>query len=211
MTEKFEHIEDVLHYIQKNLKAPKNQRNSFGNYNYRSCEDIVEALKGIMPEGATFRFDDEMVMLGNRYYVKATAKLCWGGMCETATGYAREPETKKGMDESQITGAASSYARKYAANALFMIDDTKDADSNEHAKQANTAQPAAKPKAEEETPQQAFLKKAKAEIEAMTKPEQVHQWSRDNVGHFKALSEAQKTWLDKIMNLQTARTAQAEL
>lgn len=126
-----------LNEIQSKLKAPKAQKNSFGNYNYRSCEDIVEALKPIINEaGYWLIITDEMVMLGNRFYIKATATLTNGKDIFSATGFAREEETKKGMDASQITGSASSYARKYALNGLLAIDDTKDSDStNYHGKE----------------------------------------------------------------------------
>jgi len=121
-----------LAQIQKELKAPKSQRNSFGNYNYRNCEDILEALKPLLDEDDKFFISDEIWMVGDRYYVKATATF----NDVTVTAYAREAEEKKGMDASQITGATSSYARKYALNALFAIDDTKDADSEEPVKKS---------------------------------------------------------------------------
>lgn len=127
-------IHTVLHNIQKQLKAPKGNYNSFGKYYYRSCEDIVEAVKEIMPEGHYLTLSDEIVMLGNRFYIKATAMLHSKMEEVAAYGYARESEDKKGMDSSQITGAASSYARKYALNGLFAIDDTKDADTDEFKK-----------------------------------------------------------------------------
>lgn len=120
---------NVLNEIQTKLKAPKNQRNAFGKYDYRSCEDILEALKPLLTEhGATVTLTDEIVQVGERYYVKATATL-HADKDTSTVAYAREPYTKKGADESQITGAASSYARKYALNGLFCIDDNKDADS----------------------------------------------------------------------------------
>ncbi len=117
-----------LNEIQQKLKAPKNQKNSFGNYNYRSCEDILEAVKPLLGT-ATLVITDEIINLGNRYYVKATVILKDDKEEVSNTSYAREAEVKKGMDESQITGATSSYARKYALNGLFLIDDTKDADT----------------------------------------------------------------------------------
>ena len=129
-------ITTILSTIQKNLKAPKNQFNKFGGYNYRSCEDILEALKPITADlGAAVTIEDEIVFIGNRFYVKATATLHFEAETLSVSAYAREAETKKGMDESQITGATSSYARKYALNGLFAIDDNKDADStNTHGK-----------------------------------------------------------------------------
>lgn len=121
--------------IQHRLKAPKGQYNSFGKYNYRSCEDILEGVKPLLKEhNLALLIDDEIVQIGERYYVKATAKITDGREIVSATAYAREPDTKKGMDESQITGATSSYARKYALNALLCIDDTKDADTMDNSK-----------------------------------------------------------------------------
>lgn len=116
--------------IQQELKAPKNQRNSFGNYNYRSCEDILEAVKPILKKLDCFiKISDEMVNIGNKNYIKATVTLTNKEQKqESTTAYARESETRKGMDDAQITGATSSYARKYALNGLFLIDDNKDAD-----------------------------------------------------------------------------------
>lgn len=123
-------IEKLLK-IQKELKVPKNNRNTFGNYNYRSCEDILEAVKPLChTEGLIITLADEVVEVGGRVYVKATAAIHDGKSSIVADGWAREAETKKGMDEAQITGSASSYARKYALNGLFAIDDTKDADTN---------------------------------------------------------------------------------
>jgi hypothetical protein len=115
--------------IQQELKAPKGQYNKFGKYNYRSCEDILEGLKKVLGE-CTLTISDEIVQIGDRIYVKATATLKTSeGETVTGVAYAREPLIKKGMDESQVTGATSSYARKYALNGLFCIDDTKDADT----------------------------------------------------------------------------------
>lgn len=124
----------TLPEIQQQLKAPKNQRNSFGNYNYRSAEDIIEAVKKLInPDGWFLNLTDEVVCVGNSNYIKATATISNGKETYNAIGWAREEQTRKGMDASQITGAASSYARKYALNGLFAIDDTKDADAtNDH-------------------------------------------------------------------------------
>lgn len=116
--------------IQQKLKAPKGQYNSFGQYKYRSCEDILEGVKPLLKEyKLVLLINDEIVQIGERYYVKATAKITDGREAISATAYAREQVTKKGMDESQITGATSSYARKYALNGLLAIDDAKDADT----------------------------------------------------------------------------------
>lgn len=120
--------------IQKELKAPKGNYNSFGKYKYRSCEDILEAVKPLLHrEGCTLTLSDDVVAVGDRYYIKATASICKGDDLVVVSAFARESYDKKGMDESQITGTASSYARKYALNGLFLIDDTKDADTDEYA------------------------------------------------------------------------------
>lgn len=117
--------------IQSELKAPKSQFNKFGGYKYRKAEDILEAVKPLLnKQKCTLTITDDIVMIGNRIYVKATATIKnEKGECETTTGWAREEETKKGMDGSQITGASSSYARKYALNGLFAIDDNADSDT----------------------------------------------------------------------------------
>lgn len=122
--------------IQAKLKAPKGQFNSFGKYHYRSAEDILEAVKKVVnPMGFSIVLTDQVKEIGGRIYVEAIASLFNGELEYSATGLAREEETKKGMDGSQITGAASSYARKYALNGLFAIDDTKDSDAtNDHGK-----------------------------------------------------------------------------
>ena len=123
-------MKDKLLKIQNELKAPKNQKNTFGGYNYRSCEDIFEAVKPLLTkENLLLRMNDELVQIGDRYYIKATAILTDGNEVIENTAYAREEENKKGMDGSQITGASSSYARKYALNGLFLIDDVKDSDA----------------------------------------------------------------------------------
>jgi len=125
--------------IQEELVAAKGQTNSFGGYKYRSCEDIIEAVKPLL-DGLILTISDEMIQLGDRYYVKATATISDGKNQVQTTAFAREPETKKGMDLAQLTGATSSYARKYALNGLLAIDDTKDADT------LNNSQESSKPK-----------------------------------------------------------------
>lgn len=123
-------INDALLDIQARLKAPKGQTNNFGHYKYRSAEDILEAVKPLLKENGCFlTISDDIVMVGSRIYVKATITLSKNGETIHTTAFARESESKSGMDASQITGAASSYARKYALNGLFCIDDTKDADA----------------------------------------------------------------------------------
>ena len=120
-------ITEALSKIQRELNAPKSQYNSFGNYRYRNCEDILAAVKPLL-DGGTITLTDDIVMVGNRIYVKAIATFTKGTESISVSAFAREPEDKKGMDASQITGAASSYARKYALNGLLCIDDNKDAD-----------------------------------------------------------------------------------
>lgn len=141
--------------VQARLKVPKNQYNKFGQYNFRSCEDILAAVKPIAAEyNVLVVCTDELVMIGDRYYIKATARFI---DCEDAQineidnyGYAREEETKKGMDGSQVTGASSSYARKYALNGLLGIDDTEDSDvtNNDHNETENPQAPVVKTLAE---------------------------------------------------------------
>lgn len=128
------HVYRKLMLIQQELKAPKRQYNSFAKYNYRSCEDILEAVKPLcIKNNATLLLNDAVQEVSGRFYVVATATLIdtESGDSVSANAYAREPQDKKGVDDSQITGMASSYARKYALNGLFCIDDTKDADTDE--------------------------------------------------------------------------------
>lgn len=126
-------LQEALIAIQKKLKAPKDLYNKFGNYKYRSAESILEAVKPLLAEnGVLLTITDELVMIGTRYYVKSIAMAQKGGETMCGIGYAREDDSKKGMDGSQVTGASSSYARKYALNGLFLIDDTKDADTDEY-------------------------------------------------------------------------------
>lgn len=124
-----------LSRIQKELKAPKSQFNSFGKYNYRNCEDILEALKPCLGE-CWVTLSDEITQVGERLYVKTTARISLGDQSIEVSAFAREADSKKGMDDSQVTGAASSYARKYALNGLFAIDDTKDSDTTNNGQQA---------------------------------------------------------------------------
>jgi hypothetical protein len=135
---------ELLNKIQQELKAPKGQKNNFGNYMYRSCEDILEAVKPLLGD-AVLTLTDEVVCVGTKNYVKATACLMERNeIIFSVSAFAREAETKKGMDDAQITGSASSYARKYALNGLFCIDDTKDADTQDN----RVKKPAKKPEDE---------------------------------------------------------------
>lgn len=127
--------------VQAKLKAPKGQYNSFGKYSYRNCEDILQAVKPLLAEnGLLLSISDSVVMVGDRVYIEAAARITDGSESHEVKAYARESLTKKGMDDSQVTGAASSYARKYALNGLFAIDDTKDADSHDNSQQTATKQ-----------------------------------------------------------------------
>ncbi len=150
-------IYSALNYIQSNLKAPKNKYNSFGEYHYRNCEDILEGVKPLLQETKTcLVISDEITVIGDHNYIKATATLySANGEQISNSAFAKEPLEKKKMDSAQITGATSSYARKYALNGLFCIDDTKDMDTDEHQleinrdtnKNTNTTQTKAKAKA----------------------------------------------------------------
>lgn len=153
--------------IQSELKAPKGQYNSFGKYKYRSCEDILEAVKPLLCKyQCALVISDDICMMGDRIYVKATAKLISGSEQIESSAFAREEETKKGQDASQVTGSTSSYARKYALNGLFCIDDTKDSDAtNTHGQQ---------PKEDEQSKQEPTdLQKAYDEISNATTVDQL--------------------------------------
>ena len=141
--------------IQSELKAPKTQVNRFGGYKYRKAEDILEAVKPLLAkQKCTLIITDDVVLIGNRIYVKATATIKnEKGECETTTGWAREEETKKGMDGSQITGASSSYARKYALNGLFAIDDNADSDTTNDGQHQSSQQQAQTQVQQPSTPQ----------------------------------------------------------
>lgn len=139
-TAKGKPIYAALMAVQRDLKAPKGQTNKFGGYNYRSCEDILEAVKPLLNDnGLVLKLEDEPVVVDGWHYIKATASVIdiATGDRESTTAYAQEPEQQKGMSQSQLTGTASSYARKYALNGLFCIDDNRDADTDEYARQTH--------------------------------------------------------------------------
>ena len=170
-------ILEKLLVVQTKLKAPKSQYNAFGKYNYRNCEDILEAAKPLCAEvKAVAWLTDEVVMVGERYYIKATAHFA---DCESENSkievcaFAREEDTKKGMDGSQVTGASSSYARKYALNGLFDIDDTKDSDTtNTHGKEDDVPNPPKKETKKTLTPREMLivsLKKKGIDVNAYAK------------------------------------------
>ena len=147
----------ALMAVQSELKAPKGQENTFGKYRYRSAEDILEAVKPLLKaNGLYLRISDTVELIGDRYYVKATVTAVdiATGDAESATAYAREQSEKKGMDAAQVTGATSSYARKYALNALFGIDDTKDADTDEYTRSGQSGTNQGRSKTQAQPPAQ---------------------------------------------------------
>ena len=176
----------VLQAIQSELVAPKGQYNSFGKYNYRSAEDILEALKPILKKhNAAITLSDEIVYIEGRYYVEASVTLFAEGEAIGAKASAREEETKKGMDGSQITGTASSYARKYALNGLFAIDDNKDPDTDEYASQTG--------------------KQAQAQKSAQSKPALNHKQNQRASGNVKYITGTQaKKLREDIKNIAEA-------
>lgn len=158
-------LKEKLLRIQTELKAPKGQYNDFGGYKYRSCEDILEAVKPLLVKySVMLTVSDALELIGDRHYIRATATLKDIESNDEIVNkaYAREDDSKKGMDGSQITGTASSYARKYALNGLFLIDDTKDSDTNEHAMQTG-----AKPKTASDK-QIGLIKKLSTDLKSIT-------------------------------------------
>ena len=188
----------MLSKIQAAISAPKSQRNEFGKYNYRSMADINEAVKPILAaKNLALVVTDELVMIGERYYVKATATIYDENFVALAssTAYAREEETKKGMDASQITGSCSSYARKYAANGLFAIDDTKDADATNQHDKAETKKPAAEPTTKDALRDQAaneYAAELCAQIDLCTTMEKLVEWRKANSDKVNGLAPVHK-------------------
>ncbi|QQU64003.1 ERF family protein [Serratia ureilytica] len=187
--------------IQRELNAPKNQRNSFGNYNYRSCEDILEGVKPLLGD-LFLSISDEIVQIGDRFYVKATATITDGEHSHSASAMAREAITKKGMDDAQVTGATSSYARKYCLNGLFGIDDAKDADTDEHRKQENAAKPESQK--QKPTPQQVLNKfTAAAPTLDIAGLEKAFAWTKANLaGNKELLSKATEVYNTQKTDLE---------
>jgi hypothetical protein len=185
----------TLNKIQKELKAPKGQTNDFGKYKYRSCEDILEAVKPLLGD-CMLTLSDEIVMLGDRFYVKATATLFTDDSDKVSvSAFARESFDKKGMDSAQITGAASSYARKYALNGLFCIDDTKDADTKDNTEEAKApAKPAVKADP---------FKVAEDAIKQCTTPEQLSKIGEKVTAHA-TLTEDQKAELYEMLEARAS-------
>lgn len=171
--------------IQGELKAPKNLYNKFGGYNYRSAESILEALKPLLTEKkCILTISDEVKLIGDRYYIEATATLSNGTEEVSTKAYAREEESKKGMDASQLTGSTSSYARKYALNGLFALDDNKDADdadNRDNGTKTATAKPTSKTISKEELPSDNFDAKAVTKIvEGMKSMEELKEYWNNN-------------------------------
>lgn len=181
-----------LSKVQSELKAPKNQRNNFGNYNYRSCEDILEAVKPLLArEGLVLTVCDDIELVGDRYYIKATATITDGTNSLSNSAFAREEESKRGMDASQLTGSTSSYARKYALNGLLCIDDNKDADDlNKHGKDIPT--PPVKPVKKELTAEEK-AQQVKDKVNTMcVQIKQMGVFEEGSEEYKKAISFAQK-------------------
>ena len=194
-------INKQLRELQAELKAPKNQRNTFGKYNYRSAEDILEAVKPLaVKHGLTFRISDSIEMVGDRVYVIATVSANNDdGEYIESNGFAREEENKKGMDGSQITGAASSYARKYALNGLLLIDDTKDADAtNTHGNDSKPAPQASEKRRESVGKKDSdIMSKSVEHIKGSTNKQQAYDSIVKHYGD--QLTEAQLAGLKKFV------------
>lgn len=180
-------IYEKLSLIQLELKAPKSQFNRFGNYYYRSCEDILEAVKPLCNKNeATLTIGDEIVCIEGRHYVKATAVLIdWEtGKNVRNVAYARESATKKGMDDSQVTGSTSTYARKYALNGLFNIDDTEDNDTSELKQEKDERAQKAKQDSLKESIEAVNVRKRKLdELDIDIRDESIMQWMYDKTGY----------------------------
>lgn len=202
-----ENILTKLNTIQTKLKAPKGQFNAFGKYKYRSCEDILESIKPFLQDlKCVLTVTDEMINMGDRYYVKATATIhsCEDTSTLSNTAYAREEETKKGMDASQITGTASSYARKYALNGLLCIDDTKDADTQ-------PPKGYEKPKGDEPTEEELDFEKMAQEQISKTQANALHELIKKFGADEKKLCDFYKVAVIEAMTNEQYSTALVDL
>lgn len=189
-------LHEKLLAIQTKLKAPKGQYNSFGKYSYRSAEDILEAVKPLNAEqGVLLTITDEIKDIGGRVYVVATATVSDGTDELKVSAFAREPENKKGMDESQITGATSSYARKYALNGLYAIDDNKDADTDEHKQQQENA-----PKKQQAQKQQQKQQAQKQQQEQGFTEQELHELVEKYVRNIEALGVDRAKLIEFVCN-----------
>lgn len=178
--------------VQLELKAPKNQKNTFGGYDYRSAEDILEAVKPILNEnGLTLTIDDSISLVGDRYYVMATATVYNGtGESVSTSAYAREADEKKGMDSAQVTGSTSSYARKYALNGLFAIDDAKDADTDEHKRQSDTRESTTTNKPQASPHKPASEKQRDLIVSLALDAHKSNEWIKEVLGKIKSSADA---------------------
>ena len=182
----------ALSVIQQKLNAPKSQVNKFGNYNYRSCEDILQAVKPLLGEGVILVSDDIKVV-GERVYVEATATFYLGEKSISNKAFAREPLTKKGMDEAQITGATSSYSRKYALNGLLLIDDNKDADSKDNSLEGMANHPNSKVAKEIKAKERASHPVVQA-ISGFLADESQHDFAREALAEITDENEKKAIW-----------------
>lgn len=197
-------LQKKLTAIQNELKAPKSQYNAFGKYHYRNCEDILEALKPfLLKHDVCLYITDHIVNIGSRFYVKADVTISSGSESITSSSYARESEDKKGMDASQITGSSSSYARKYALNALFLIDDTKDADSQDNTKSVQVHKPATAQVKSKPTKEQVvgFMKATTTlpQLDVVFKQAKTHQWTDEESIYLQEHREAEEARIRNII------------
>lgn len=200
-------IQDKLIQVQMGLKANKTQHNEFGNYNYRSCEDILEAVKPHLKEaGLMLTLSDDIKLIGDRYYVLATARITDGEDSFETYGFAREALERKGMDPSQVTGSASSYARKYALSGLFCIDDNKDADALPPEKKTETKKEETK-KEESKKPEN----KEEIKCEHCGRPLQEYRDSKGNVRPKELLAQRTKERFGQVLCIQCAEEIQRQL
>lgn len=209
-------IYEKLNKVQAELVAPKNQYNSFGKYKYRSCEDIIEGVKPLLEKyGLVLVIGDDIVKIEERYYVKATVKVVdTESKDEIEThAFAREEEVKKGMDSSQVTGATSSYARKYALNGLFAIDDTKDADTDEHKKQTDKpqTQPQQPNKPTQQKPHQTEIQKLISEIDSLAKTKSIDDEAKAKVVELIKKVNNGKTNYKLITDVKVAKELKTQL
>ena len=180
-------MKDIMIAIQKELKVSKNQENKFGGYKYRSCEDILEAVKPILAKHDVYlNITDDLEYIGDRYYIRATASVVGEKGVVSSSALAREPLLQKGMNEAQITGSASSYARKYALNGLLAIDDTKDADTQDNRGEGKKEQISPEPINQAKVDNAVIFFKAQIDMDS---PEDTHDKIR---AHFKTLSNDEK-------------------
>ena len=194
--------------VQKELKAPKGQYNSFSKFKYRSAEDVLESVKPInVKHGLLLTLSDEPVLIGDWHYIKATAAITNGEDVHTVAAYARESQVKKGMDDSQITGTASSYARKYALNGLYLIDDTKDADTDEYGSLSSGKEKPEQPKQDEISQEQVgnikvkameFAKARNQEVDAVYKVLEISDITKLNKTQASAALKQLDAWLSSV-------------